>query len=94
MIVGVISASLYSWADRRDSPRCMAHRLLLSALALATVFALSSCVRVAAYERETHAKRSMQEPDEVETKLENHVNEYREGAIGGSGVGGGGCGCN
>ncbi len=63
-------------------------------LALGTLLALPSCVRVAPYQRETHAKRSMAEPDAVETKLENHVNEYREGAIGGSGVGGGGCGCN
>jgi hypothetical protein len=34
------------------------------------------------------------EPDAAEKKLDGHVHEYREGSIGGSGVGGGGCGCN
>ena len=68
--------------------------VLASSLAMLAVLSLSSCVRVAPHKRETHAKRSMQDVDPVESKLEEHVNEYREGAIGGSGVGGGGCGCN
>lgn len=54
----------------------------------------ASCARVKPYQRETHAQRAMQDPDPVEQKLDDHVNEYREGAIGGTGVGGGGCGCN
>ena len=56
--------------------------------------AASSCARVKPYARETHAKKSMQDRDKVETKLDGHVTEYREGSIGGDGVGGGGCGCN
>jgi hypothetical protein len=63
--------------------------LLLSGLAIA-----SSCARVKPYQRETHARRSMQDRDPVETKLDGHVSEYREGSSGGDGVGGGGCGCN
>ncbi len=62
--------------------------------AAAMMFATTSCARVKPYQRETHAKRSMQDRGRVDKKLENHVHEYREGAIGGSGVGGGGCGCN
>ena len=63
-------------------------------LVLVSVIACSACGRVKPYQRETHAQRSMQDPDPVDQKLDDHVNEYREGAIGGSGVGGGGCGCN
>jgi len=54
----------------------------------------ASCVRVKPYQRETHSKKTMQDRDKVEAKLDGHVQEYREGSIGGDGVGGGGCGCN
>jgi len=36
----------------------------------------------------------MAQDDASERKLDGHVEEYREGSIGGDGVGGGGCGCN
>lgn len=53
------------------------------------------CVRVRPHEREAHARRSMQaDGDPTEKKLDGHVEEYREGSIGGAGAGGGGCGCN
>ena len=56
---------------------------------------LSGCVRVAAHQREYLAKPAMDpEQDPTEQKLDAHVSEYREGSIGGTGVGGGGCGCN
>ena len=60
------------------------------------LFALASgCVRVAAYQREYLAKPTMNpEAAPLEQKLDTHVTEYREGSIGGTGVGGGGCGCN
>lgn len=61
---------------------------------VAGMFIASGCARVKPYERETHAKKSMQDKGPVDEKLEGHVHEYREGSIGGSGVGGGGCGCN
>ena len=55
---------------------------------------LAGCYRVKPYEREAHSRRSMQQSDEVEAKLDGHVAEYREGSVGGDGAGGGGCGCN
>lgn len=59
------------------------------------VLAASACARVKPWQREIHARRQMQaEPDPAERKLDGHVAEYREGSIGGAGVGGGGCGCN
>jgi hypothetical protein len=58
------------------------------------VFA-TGCVRVAAHQREYLAKPAMDpEGGALEQKLDTHVAEYREGSIGGTGVGGGGCGCN
>jgi len=53
------------------------------------------CVRVAAHQREYLAKPAMNpEADPLEHKLDTHITEYREGSVGGTGVGGGGCGCN
>lgn len=67
----------------------------LRILVVAAVVSLAvGCVRVKPYERETHAKKAMQDQKPVDEKLDEHVNEYREGSIGGSGAGGGGCGCN
>jgi hypothetical protein len=54
----------------------------------------SGCARVKPYQREIHAKKSMQDRGPVDKKLDEHVHEYREGSVGGRGVGGGGCGCN
>jgi hypothetical protein len=67
---------------------------LVVGVGLASALGLAGCARVKPYERENHAKRTMKDRDPVEQKLENHVHEYREGAVGGGGVGGGGCGCN
>jgi hypothetical protein len=70
-------------------------RPLLLAVVLLAVGLAAGCARVRPYEREIHARRSMQsDPDPAEQKLDGHVQEYREGSIGGAGVGGGGCGCN
>ncbi|MBI2894302.1 MAG: DUF4266 domain-containing protein [Deltaproteobacteria bacterium] len=66
--------------------------MALCALLAATA---AGCVRVHPWESETLAARSMRtDPDPAERKLDGHVEEYREGSIGGSGAGGGGCGCN
>ena len=63
-------------------------------IAFASVLA-GGCVRVAAHQREYLAKPAMDpEGSALEQKLDTHVAEYREGSIGGTGVGGGGCGCN
>lgn len=63
-------------------------------IALCVAGTMAACVRVKPYQRETHARPIMQDRDKAEQKLETHVHEYREGAIGGSSTGGGGCGCN
>jgi len=72
----------------------MRHLSSLLVLAVATSV-LVGCYRVKPYERETHSRRSMQtKADKMEIKFDGHVAEYREGAVGGDGAGGGGCGCN
>ena len=56
---------------------------------------LAGCVRVKPYEREILSKRTMTfQPDPYEDVLDNHMIEAREGAVGGYGSAGGGCGCN
>ena len=66
--------------------------LLLLLLALVGV---SGCVRVKPYERELLAKPTMTfQPDPHEDVLDLHMLEAREGAVGGYGSAGGGCGCN
>jgi hypothetical protein len=55
----------------------------------------AGCARVRPYQREHLAKRSMvgdQSPGEA--RFERHARGSREGADGGSGEPGGGCGCN
>lgn len=62
---------------------------------LLVLMASAGCARVKPWQRELHGSRPMRvDPDPVESKLDGHVSEYREGSIGGTGVGGGGCGCN
>jgi hypothetical protein len=71
-------------------------RALLAALAL---LAFSGCARiepwVKPYERENIADPIMAwDRDPVSSSYIQHVYESREGARGGTGVTGGGCGCN
>jgi len=55
----------------------------------------SGCVRVQAHQREHLAKRAMTNDREVgETRFGQHATGSREGADGGTGQPGGGCGCN
>ena len=57
--------------------------------------ALTGCVHVRPTQRETLAKRNMKfGPDPIEDELDLHMQESREGAAGGYGSSGGGCGCN
>lgn len=64
--------------------------LLLSALALS-----AGCARVRPWQREDLARRSMVNDREAgETRFEQHQRGAREGADGGTGDAGGGCGCN
>jgi hypothetical protein len=68
-------------------------------LGLATAAALAACAMpepwVKPYERERLADPLMQiQRDALSAKHFAHVHEVREGARGGTGVQGGGCGCN
>jgi len=53
----------------------------------------AACVRVAAYERGSLAHPTMATSD-IAPPSEEHVRAVQEGAVGGGGSAGGGCGCN
>jgi hypothetical protein len=62
---------------------------------LATAFAASGCAVVKAHQRENLAKRSMTNDVEPgQARFNVHARGSREGADGGTGQPGGGCGCN
>lgn len=64
-------------------------------LALVVMLGSTGCVAVKPWERGKLSTRVMAtNPDPGELKTDGHVQEYREGSIGGAGVSGGGCGCN
>lgn len=68
----------------------MTRLLLLVLLGLA-----AGCANVKPYQRGTLADYTMRaDRDPLEDSLHEHVFFTREGAAGGRGVGGGGCGCN
>lgn len=72
----------------------MPGRAVVFAIILATCTAMG-CARVKPYQREHLSKRSMTEDREVgEKRFGEHTTGAREGASGGSGEPGGGCGCN
>ena len=88
------SASIFSRGKR------LARRLVLVALAAAALASgASGCAAskwtVRPHQRELLADRIMSlEAIGQEQAAEQHILENREGAIGGSGTAGGGCGCN
>jgi hypothetical protein len=66
---------------------------LVLAVLLATL--AGGCARVKPWQREDLARRSMVEDRERgEQRFEQHQRGSREGADGGTGEAGGGCGCN
>ncbi len=68
-------------------------KIALAVVALA--LPIVGCAPVAPYQREYLAKRMMSfQPDPDEDTLDLHMLEAREGAVGGYGSSGGGCGCN
>lgn len=62
-------------------------------LFLVLLLPCGACVQVAAYERGSLAHPTMTTADIVPPS-EEHVRAVQEGAIGGTGAAGGGCGCN
>lgn len=64
-------------------------------IVMVLALALPSCVRVKANDRGNHSKRSMSnDRDTGESRFDSHARGSREGADGGNGQPGGGCGCN
>ena len=71
--------------------------ILASILILATATPLAGCGKqaVRAAEKEFLADQVMVfDNDPLETASDDHIRSNREGAAGGHGAGGGGCGCN
>lgn len=66
--------------------------LLLAALVLPACS--PALVRVQPYERGNLSKPVMADGDALHTAMTEHAYFSREASFGGSGVGGGGCGCN
>jgi hypothetical protein len=73
-------------------------RNLLFGLALALAFALAGCATMQPpkpWEKDRLAQPDMQfGADPLQVKQTEHIYQSKEGASGGNGVGGGGCGCN
>jgi starvation-inducible outer membrane lipoprotein len=73
-------------------------RNVLLALTLAMAFLLAGCATTQApkpWEKDRLAKPEMQfGADPLDSKPTQHIYQSKEGASGGNGVGGGGCGCN
>jgi hypothetical protein len=66
-------------------------RLMLLACALA----LTACSTVQPWQKGNLAKPEMAfDADPLQARFEDHTYFSKEGASGGAGVGGGGCGCN
>jgi hypothetical protein len=72
-------------------------RIIALSLALAALSAAAGCGKqaVRASEKEFLADQVMIfDEDQQETAADDHMMSNREGAAGGRGTGGGGCGCN
>jgi hypothetical protein len=70
-------------------------RRILRVVLAASLAASAGCARVKPWQREDLARRTMVEDQEAgEARFGEHSRGSREGAEGGSGRAGGGCGCN
>ena len=83
-------------SSRGQSPRSLTRSwLLVVALALGSGGCAASKWTVRPHQRELLADRIMQlDAEPQERAAEDHVLSNREGAVGGNGTSGGGCGCN
>ena len=78
-----------------DAVRHRSWFTVVIALGLGGVAGLGGCVVVRAHERGHLAKRAMtNDRDTGEARFAEHERGAREGAEGGNGQPGGGCGCN
>jgi Domain of unknown function (DUF4266) len=73
-------------------------RSVLLALAITAMPALGGCAAMQApkpWEKDRLARPEMRfDADPLDSKGAQHIYQSKEGASGGNGVGGGGCGCN
>ncbi len=93
--MALTSWSVWSNFDRRSWRDGPLITMSVIRWALIAIVVSTGCVRVAAHQRGYLAQPVMNpEAAPLEQKIDAHVTEYREGSIGGTGVGGGGCGCN
>lgn len=80
------------------NPAKISRKRFLVPLKLGLILALcaaAGCATVKPYEREYLSRPSMdREREATEAKFYSHVLDAREGATGGIGTAGGGCGCN
>jgi hypothetical protein len=75
----------------RQSPR----RRILPALGILALLQSCALEPVQPWDRDLLAQEKMQlVPDPVDNFFDEHIYFSKEGASGGQGVGGGGCGCN
>ena len=73
----------------------MRRSVLGLAILVAGAASASGCARVKPYQREALSLRAMTpEADAAENHFRQHWQDSREGATGGFGAAGGGCGCN
>jgi len=73
----------------------MSRRARVTFLAVAAALSAPACARVKPYQREHLARRAMVSDEQPgEARFQQHARGSREGADGGSGEAGGGCGCN
>ena len=73
----------------------MKAKVVLVLLGLAVLALTTGCQNVKPWQRGTLADVTMRpDRDPIGTAMDEHVFFSREAASGGSGVGGGGCGCN
>jgi len=93
------SASPVHPARRRGKAASPRHAALLGAFLLLASLLTGGCAAskwtVKPHQRELLADRIMQLDSEAqEREAEEHILSNREGAVGGTGTSGGGCGCN
>ena len=70
-------------------------RNVLTWIFVVTTSALAGCVTVQPQQRATLADPTMRFDDDAHARAQmQHALDNREGAYGGNGVAGGGCGCN
>jgi hypothetical protein len=94
----VYNESAHAWrgdvAIYRDMVATVVQRWF-AVLLLAIAVGSTGCVVVRAHQRENLAKRGMtNDQAEGEARFKQHERGAREGADGGTGQPGGGCGCN